>query len=364
VSSTLDEEFCSYFWNEVLPEHDILNVVGSHDIRHRYTLEISCDLLLKNFVYVCIQVQARIFMAKAIVIGSGPAGLTSSIYLVRAGIDTTVISGDQPGGQLIFTTDVENFPGFPGGILGPDLMTKMREQAGKVGVKFLDSTVIEVDFRKQPFVIKTVEKELIADVVIIATGASALWLGLESEERLKGKGVSACATCDGFFFKDKDVCLVGGGDVAIEDALFMAKIAKKVTVINRRDELRATHVLQQKAFNESKIEFVWCSIVKEIQWKNSVIGIKLEDVKTGETKEIPCSAVFIAIGHKPNTEVFRGKVDILPNGFVKRVEKSKTNVKGVFVAGDVFDYEYRQAVTAAGTGAQAAIDAIRYLETK
>ena len=303
-------------------------------------------------------------MANAIVIGSGPAGLTSAIYLVRAGIETTVISGDQPGGQLIFTTDVENFPGFPGGVLGPDLMIKMREQTEKVGAKFLDSTVTEVDFQKQPFVIKTSEKELTADVVIMATGASALWLGLDSEERLKGKGVSACATCDGFFFKDKDVCLVGGGDVAIEDALFMTKIAKKVTVINRRDELRATHVLQQRAFNEPKIEFVWWSAVKEILGEDTVTGAILENVKTGETKEIPCSAVFIAIGHKPNTEVFRGQVKILPNGFVERLENSQTNVKGVFVAGDVFDYVYRQAVTAAGSGAEAAINAVRYLEIK
>jgi len=303
-------------------------------------------------------------LARAIVIGSGPAGLTAAIYLVRAGLETTVISGDQPGGQLIFTTDVENFPGFPGGILGPDLMIKIREQAEKVGANFLDSTVTEVDFQNKPFVIKTLEKEITADTVIIATGASALWLGLESEEKLKGKGVSACATCDGFFFKDKEVCLVGGGDVAIEDALFMTKIAKKVTIINRRDELRAAHVLQQRAFAEPKIEFVWWSVVKEIMGEDTVTGIKLENVETGEVKKLPCSAVFIAIGHKPNTDVFRGKVNLLPNGFIKREEKSRTNVDGVFVAGDVFDYEYRQAITAAGSGSQAAIDAIRYLETK
>ena len=303
-------------------------------------------------------------MAKAVVIGSGPAGLTSAIYLVRAGIETIVMSGDQPGGQLIFTTDVENFPGFPGGVLGPDLMTKIREQAEKVGANFLDSTVTEVDFENKPFVIKTLEKEITADAVIIATGASALWLGLESEEKLKGKGVSACATCDGFFFKDKEVCLVGGGDVAIEDALFMTKIAKKVTIINRRDELRATHVLQQRAFAEPKIEFVWWSVVKEVLGDQNVTGIKIEGTKDGKTSEISCSALFIAIGHKPNTEIFRGKVKILPNGFIERIDKSKTSLDGVFVAGDVFDYEYRQAVTAAGSGAQAAIDAIRYLETK
>ncbi|MGD1837397.1 MAG: thioredoxin-disulfide reductase [Nitrososphaeraceae archaeon] len=303
-------------------------------------------------------------MAKAIVIGSGPAGLTSAIYLVRAGIETTVISGNEPGGQLIFTTDVENFPGFPDGILGPDLMMKIRQQAEKIGANFLDSLVTSVNFKNEPFLVKTLEAEISADVVIIATGASALWLGLESEERLKGKGVSACATCDGFFFKDKDVCLVGGGDVAIEDALFMTKIAKKVTIINRSDELRATYVLQQRAFKEPKIEFVWWNVVKEILGDNTVTGIKIENTKTGTITELSCSALFIAIGHKPNTDIFRGKVKILPNGFIERVNKSSTNVDGVFVAGDVFDYEYRQAVTAAGSGAQAAIDAIRYLETK
>ena len=303
-------------------------------------------------------------MTNAIVIGSGPAGLTSAIYLVRAGIETTVISGNEPGGQLIFTTDVENFPGFPDGILGPDLMTKIRQQAENIGTNFLNSVVTEVNFKNKPFLIKTLDKEISADVVIIATGASALWLGLESEERLKGKGVSSCATCDGFFFRGKDVCLVGGGDVAIEDALFMTKIAKKVTIINRRDELHASYVLQQRAFKEPKIDFIWWSIIKEVIGNNTVTGIKIENLKNGSITEIPCSALFVAIGHKPNTEVFKGKVNILPNGFMERINKSSTNVNGVFVAGDVFDYEYRQAVTAAGSGAQAAIDAIRYLETK
>ncbi|MCH7969073.1 MAG: FAD-dependent oxidoreductase, partial [Thaumarchaeota archaeon] len=262
-------------------------------------------------------------MTNAVVIGSGPAGFTSSIYLVRAGIDTTVIAGDQPGGQLIFTTDVENFPGFPGGIMGPDLMLKMREQAEKVGAKVLDATVTEVNFDKRPFVIKTADKELTADTVIIATGASAIWLGLESEEKLKGKGVSACATCDGFFFKGKDVCLVGGGDVAVEDALFMTKIANKVTVINRRDELRATHVLQQRAFANTKIEFAWWHVVKEILGDQNVTGVKIENIKDGKITEIPCNAIFIAIGHKPNTEVFRGKIKIAENGFIEQVNKSQ-----------------------------------------
>lgn len=301
-------------------------------------------------------------MANAVVIGSGPAGLTASIYLVRAGVETTLISGDQPGGQLIFTTDVENFPGFPGGIMGPDLMTKMREQASKVGVKFIDSSVTNVDFTVRPFLIKTIEEELKADTVVIATGASAIWLGLESEERMKGKGVSACATCDGFFFRGKNVCLVGGGDVAIEDALFLAKIVNKVTVINRRDELRASHIMQQRAYSEPKIEFIWWHVVKEILGQQKVSGIKIENIKDGNITEIPCDAVFIAIGHKPNTEIFRGKVKVNSNGFIERIVKSQTSVEGVFVAGDVFDYEYRQAITAAGSGAQAAIDAIRFLE--
>ncbi|MDE2588330.1 MAG: thioredoxin-disulfide reductase [Patescibacteria group bacterium] len=303
-------------------------------------------------------------MANAVVIGSGPAGLTASIYLVRAGVETTLISGDQPGGQLIFTTDVENFPGFPGGIMGPDLMTKMREQASKVGVKFIDGSVTNVDFTVRPFLIKTIEEELKADTVVIATGASAIWLGLESEERMKGKGVSACATCDGFFFRGKNVCLVGGGDVAIEDALFLAKIVNKVTVINRRDDLRASHIMQQRAYSEPKIEFIWWHVVKEILGQQKVSGIKIENIKDGNITEIPCDAVFIAIGHKPNTEIFRGKVKVNPNGFIERIVKSQTSVEGVFVAGDVFDYEYRQAITAAGSGAQAAIDAIRFIEAQ
>ncbi|PIW36070.1 MAG: thioredoxin-disulfide reductase [Nitrosopumilales archaeon CG15_BIG_FIL_POST_REV_8_21_14_020_33_23] len=243
-------------------------------------------------------------------------------------------------------------------------MTRIRQQAEKVGVKFSDSTVTGVDFKSNPFKIKTGSKEILGDVVIIATGASALWLGLDSETKLKGKGVSACATCDGYFFKDKDVCLVGGGDVAIEDALFMTKLANKVFVINRRDELRATHILQQRALSNPKIEFVWWSVVKEILGDSHVTGIKIENVKDGKISEIPCNAIFITIGHKPNTEIFRGQVKINSNGFIEKVTKSQTNVEGVFVAGDVFDYEYRQAITAAGSGAQAAIDAIRYLESK
>jgi thioredoxin reductase (NADPH) len=303
-------------------------------------------------------------MSNAVVIGSGPAGLTAAIYLVRGGIHTTVISGEPPGGQLIYTTDVENFPGFPGGIMGPDLMLKIRDQAKKIGVNFVDSTATNVNFKEKPFIIKTSDnEELNADTVIIATGASAMWLGLESEERLKGKGVSACATCDGFFFKNKDVCLIGGGDVALEDAIFLTKMVNKVTVINRRDELRATHVLQQRAFGNPKIEFVWWNTVDEIIGEDRVTGIKIKNIKDGKISAISCSAVFITIGHKPNTEIFRGQIKISPNGFIEKIKKSQTSIDGVFVAGDVFDYDYRQAITAAGSGAQAAIDAMRFLES-
>lgn len=303
-------------------------------------------------------------MSNAIVIGSGPAGLTAAIYLVRSGIETTVISGDKPGGQLIFTTEVENFPGFPEKIMGPDLMIKMREQTSRVGAKFVDESVIDVDFSKRPFIVRTDSQELRTDIVIIATGASPIWLGLESEEKLKGRGVSACATCDGYFFKGKDVVMVGGGDVAIEDSLFLAKIVNKVTVINRRDELRASHILQQRAFANAKISFVSWHGVRKILGENKVTGVQIENLKDGRISEISCDAVFVAIGHKPNSEIFRGKIRISEKGFIEKVKKSQTSVEGVFVAGDVFDYEYRQAVTAAGSGAQAAIDAIRFIETQ
>jgi thioredoxin reductase (NADPH) len=303
-------------------------------------------------------------LSNAIVIGSGPAGLTAAIYLVRSGIETTVISGDKPGGQLIFTTEVENFPGFPEKIMGPDLMIKMREQTSRVGAKFVDESVIDVDFSKRPFIVRTDSQELRTDIVIIATGASPIWLGLESEEKLKGRGVSACATCDGYFFKGKDVVMVGGGDVAIEDSLFLAKIVNKVTVINRRDELRASHILQQRAFANAKISFVSWHGVRKILGENKVTGVQIENLKDGRISEISCDAVFVAIGHKPNSEIFRGKIRISEKGFIEKVKKSQTSVEGVFVAGDVFDYEYRQAVTAAGSGAQAAIDAIRFIETQ
>ncbi|MFQ5970662.1 MAG: thioredoxin-disulfide reductase [Nitrososphaerales archaeon] len=303
-------------------------------------------------------------MNKVIVIGSGPAGLTAAIYAARGGLEPTVISGNEPGGQLIFTTDVENFPGFPDGITGPDLMENMRRQAERFGTKFVDGAVTAVDFSSQPFKVTVGERVHSAEAAIIATGSSAMWLGLESEERLKGKGVSACATCDGFFFKGKDVVVVGGGDVALEEALFLANIVASIKVVHRRDELRASRIMQQRAFNNPKISFVWNSVVEDILGKDRVEGARIKQVHTGERSEIQCNAVFVSIGHRPNTEIFKGHVELDEKGYIKKRDESKTNVEGVFVAGDVYDYVYRQAVTAAGSGCKAAIDVIKYLEKK
>ena len=325
---------------------------------------------------------------KIIIIGSGPAGLTAAIYAARGGMEPLVISGHQPGGQLILTTDVENFPGFDVPVLGADLMSKMRKQAERVGTKFADKSAIVVDFSLKPFKveingntdsniidnddiscnsnnIKSKEdknKILLAESIIIATGASAMWLGLESEDRLKGRGVSACATCDGFFFKNKDVVVVGGGDTALEEALFLAKLAKSVIIIHRRFEFRASKILQQRTYNHPKISFIWNTIVEDILGQNKVEGLKLKNTKTNEITEIKCDGVFIAIGHKPNTDIFKGQVEIDDKGYIKKYDETKTSVEGVFVAGDVYDYTYRQAITAAGSGCKASLDAIRYLE--
>jgi thioredoxin reductase (NADPH) len=302
-----------------------------------------------------------------IIIGSGPAGLTAAIYAARGGLQPLVISGNEPGGQLIFTTDVENFPGFPEAIKGPDLMENMRKQAERFGTKFIDKAVNSVDFSTKPFKVTTGHAEInyAAEAVIIATGSSVIWLGLESETRLKGRGVTACATCDGFFFKGKDVVVVGGGEVAIEEAIFLAKLAKSVKVIHRRDKLRAASIMQQKAFNNRKISFVWNSVVEEIFGDRTVEGVRINNVQNSDQKsEIKCDGVFVAIGHKPNTEIFRNQIELDNKGYIKKYEESRTSVEGVFVAGDVYDYVYRQAVTAAGSGCNAAIDVIRYLEGK
>jgi thioredoxin reductase (NADPH) len=302
-----------------------------------------------------------------IIIGSGPAGLTAAIYAARGGLQPLVISGNEPGGQLIFTTDVENFPGFPEAIEGPALMENMRRQAERFGTKFIDNAVNSVDFSTKPFKVTTgrAETTYAAEAVIIATGSSVIWLGLESETRLKGRGVSACATCDGFFFKGKDVVVVGGGEVAIEEAIFLAKLVKSVKVIHRRDKLRAASIMQQKAFNNRKISFVWNSVVEEILGDRKVEGVRIKNVQHSDQKsEIKCDGVFVAIGHMPNTEIFRNQIELDNKGYIKKYEGSRTSVEGVFVAGDVYDYVYRQAVTAAGSGCNAAIDVIKYLEGK
>jgi thioredoxin reductase (NADPH) len=308
---------------------------------------------------------------KVLIIGSGAAGLTAAIYAARGGLGPTVISGNQPGGQLMLTTDVENFPGFDEPIKGPDLMERMRKQAERFGTKFVDGSIAEVDFTSIPLKIRIDTSSdnlnndlLLADSVIIATGASAIWLGLESEQRLVGKGVSSCATCDGFFFKGKDVVIVGGGDTAIEEALFLSKLTNSVRVIHRRKELRVSAVMQQKAFNNERISFLWNSIVTEILGRNMVEGVRIKNLLTEDTSEIKTDAVFVAIGHKPNTEIFKGLLELDDRSYIRRYDESKTSVEGVFVAGDAYDYKYRQAITAAGSGCRAALDAIKYLESK
>jgi thioredoxin reductase (NADPH) len=299
-------------------------------------------------------------MHDVIVVGSGPAGLTAAIYTVRSNLKTLVFSGSQPGGQLTITTDVEDFPGFPGGIQGPELMKRMREQAERLGVEFLDDEVVDVDL-KRPFKVRTRSKEFQGRSVIIATGASARWLGIESETRLRGKGVSACAVCDGFFFKDKDVAVIGGGDAALREALFLAGICKSVTIIHRRDKLRAMEALQDRTRKTKNIRFVWDSVVEEFSGENVLESIKLKNLKTSKISDLKVQGAFVAIGHTPNTKFLEGKLN-LEKGYIVVKDRVKTSVEGVFAAGDVHDYTYKQAVTAAGYGCQAALEARDYLE--
>ncbi len=300
-------------------------------------------------------------MYDVIILGSGPAGLTAAIYASRAGFKTLVIAGTVWGGQLMFTQEVENFPGFEKGILGPKLMEEIQKQAKRHKAELVFETATFVDFKSKPFKVTAGNKTYEAKSVIIATGASAKWLGLDSETQLRGKGVSVCATCDAPFFRNKKVVVVGGGDTAMEEALVLTKFTNEVTVIHRRDQLRACKCLQDRALDHPNITFVWNSTVQEILGKDRVEGIRLRRVDSGEETVLPCDAVFVAIGYKPSTEIFEGQIELDENGYVIAKKGTRTNIAGVFVAGDVADYRYRQAIVAAGSGAKAALDAEKYL---
>jgi thioredoxin reductase (NADPH) len=315
-------------------------------------------------------------LRNVIIIGSGPAGLTAAIYTARANLEPLIIEGepsstsDQPGGQLMLTTDVENFPGFPDGIMGPELMTRMREQALRFGADIRTEKVSRVDLSSRPFSVWVGDPDApdptyTAKAVIVSTGAQSLMLGLPNETELIGHGLSTCATCDGFFFRDHDIVVVGGGDSAVEEATFLTKFARSVTIVHRRDELRASKIMQDRAFANEKISFRWNSVVDELKGSSVVEGVVLRDVVTDERTELPVTGVFVAIGHRPNTDLFKGQLEMEDTGYlVTRPGSSATNVEGVFACGDVQDHTYRQAITAAGTGCMAAIDTERWLEAQ
>ena len=301
-------------------------------------------------------------MERLIIIGSGPAGLTAAIYAARANLQPLVLAGGMYGGQLMLTTEVENFPGFPEGIMGPDLMIKFREQAERFGARVENVDAASVDFSKRPLLVRTADAEYQAKSVIVATGASARWLGIPGEERLRGRGISTCATCDGAFFRDKHIVVVGGGDSAMEEALFLTRFGSRVTVIHRREGLRASKIMADRALAHEKIHFIWNTVVEEAIGGEKVEALKLHNVADGKRSVFKADALFIAIGHDPNTGIFKGHLDLDNAGYILSPDGTATNVEGVFVAGDVYDIRYKQAVTAAGLGCRAAMDAEKYLE--
>ncbi len=302
---------------------------------------------------------------KVVIMGSGPAGLTAALYSARANLEPLVFEGPEAGGQLTTTTDVENFPGFPNGIMGPELMDLIREQAERFGARCVRKAVTAVDFSERPFRVSTEDEQILASTFIISSGATARMLGLPSERELLGYGVSTCATCDGFFFRDKELVVVGGGDSAMEESIFLTKFATRVTVVHRREKLRASAIMQQRARENEKIDFIWNSVVEDVQGskESGVTGVRIKDIVTGESYVKECQGMFVAIGHTPNSEIFKGQLEMDDSGYlVTGNGTSETNVAGVFAAGDIQDTRYKQAITAAGTGCMAAIDAEKFIE--